>query len=440
MNKPYRISRGIHELYREDPERADRLVWGRVAQPVSRRGFLKNSGLLAMSGALGASIPFSRWMPCGLIPAALADATVPFQLPGKDPGLVVLNDRPVNAETPPDLLDDPVTPASRLFVRNNGLPPEQVDPNSWLLSIAGESAISPRQYSLAELKKRFNPRSLQLVIECGGNGRYEFNPPASGLQWTQGAVGCALWTGVRLKDILDDVGVGKDAVYVAYYGADRSLSGGPDKVPISRGVPIGKALEDETLIAWAMNGKDLPLLHGYPLRLVCAGWPGSTSGKWLQRLLIRNRVHDGPKMMGYSYRIPCEPVAPGAKVPENEMCIIQSMPVKSIITHPKTGALLQIGQPLPIRGHAWSGRHSVAAVDTSIDFGATWQPCVLEKPANRLAWQHFHTTLTLPGRGYYEVWARATNSDGRMQPMLVPGWNPEGYLNNACHRIAVKVT
>ncbi|MGR9109043.1 MAG: molybdopterin-dependent oxidoreductase, partial [Gammaproteobacteria bacterium] len=223
------------------------------------------------------------------------------------------------------------------------------------------------------------------------------------------------------------------------YGADRHLSGNPDEVPISRGFPMHKALEEETLIAWAMNGEDLPLMNGYPLRLVCAGWPGSTSGKWLNQLLIRDRVHDGPKMGGYSYRIPCRPVAPGAKVAEKDMCIIESMPVKSIITHPKTGALLKVGQPLPIRGHAWSGDLAVAAVDTSIDFGATWQPCVLDNPVNRLAWQHFSSTVTSPGPGYYEVWVRATNTVGRMQPMLVPGWNPKGYLNNACHRIAVKV-
>jgi DMSO/TMAO reductase YedYZ molybdopterin-dependent catalytic subunit len=439
MRKPRLIVRGLHELYRQDPERADRLLRGRGSDPISRRGFLKNSGLLAMSGALSAAIPFSRWMPSGLIPAALADTTLPFELRGKDARLIVLNDRPVNAETPPDLLDDPVTPASRMFVRNNGLPPADVDIATWQLSVGGESAISPKRYTLAQLKSRFTQHSLQLLIECAGNGRHEFNPPAPGLQWTQGAVACPLWTGVRLRDVLEDVGIAKDAVYVAYYGADRHLSGNPDEVPISRGVPLRKALEDEALLAWSMNGEDLPLLHGFPLRLVCAGSPGSTSGKWLKQLLIRDRVHDGPKMTGYSYRIPCEPVAPGAKVAERDMCIIESMPVKSIITYPKTGALLSPGQPLPVRGHAWSGDLSVAAVDTSIDFGATWQTCSVDEPVNRLAWQHFSTTLTLPGRGYYEIWARATNSAGRMQPMLVPGWNPEGYLNNACHRIAVRV-
>ena len=140
-------------------------------------------------------------------------------------------------------------------------------------------------------------------------------PPASGNQWSTGAIGCPEWTGVRLQDVLDDVGIKDDAVYVAYYGADTHASGDPNKVPISRGVPLAKALEDETLIAWAMNGEDIPPMNGYPLRLVCAGWPGSVSGKWLKKIVVRDRVHDGPKMTGTSYRVPCKPVAPGTSCP-----------------------------------------------------------------------------------------------------------------------------
>ena len=127
-------------------------------------------------------------------------------------------------------------------------------------------------------------------------------------------MGCPKWTGVRLKDVLEDVGVKSDAVYIGDYGKDTHLSGDPDKKPISRGVPMSKAMEDESLIAWAINGEDLPLMNGYPLRLVFGGWPAPTSGKWLEKIVIRNKVHDGPKMTGSSYRVPCKPVAPGAKV------------------------------------------------------------------------------------------------------------------------------
>ncbi|MEM7040744.1 MAG: molybdopterin-dependent oxidoreductase, partial [Bacteroidota bacterium] len=211
------------------------------------------------------------------------------------------------------------------------------------------------------------------------------------------------------------------------------------KLPISRGIPIAKAMEDECLIAWAMNGQDIPLHNGHPLRLVVGGWPGSTSGKWLRKILIRDRVHDGPKMGGKSYRVPCKPVAPGQKVADEDMCIIEAMPVKSLVTYPKSGAILPISRSLKVRGHAWAGDRKVAKMEVSIDFGATWKEVKLNPPANRQAWQQWNTELRFPEKGYYEVWARATDSAGIAQPMVVPGWNPKGYLNNACHRIAVKI-
>ena len=431
---------GIHELYGADPIEADEQLWGRRSDPVSRRGFLKKSGLAAMSAAVGAAIPFAHLMPGGLTPAALAQTTEPFEIAGKE-GLIVLNDRPVNAETPAHLLDDRVTPAKHLFIRNNGTPPAManIDPATWVLEIGGESVTRELEFTIDELKNLFETRTYQLTIECGGNGRSEFLPPAGGNQWTVGAVGCPEWTGVRLRDVLEHVGLKDDAVYVAYYGEDTHLSGDPTKVPISRGVPLAKAMEDESLIAWAMNGQDMPLMNGHPLRLVCGGWPASVSGKWLRKIVVRDRVHDGPKMLGTSYRVPCKPVAPGSDVPDEEMCIIESMPVKSLITFPKSGIEHESGKPLSVRGHAWAGDNAVKRLQVSIDFGATWRDAQLEDPANRLAWQHWNDSVEFPGPGYYEIWARAVDDTGRGQPTVLPGWNPKGYLNNACHRIAVLV-
>lgn len=431
------IRTGIRELYASDPDRADWQLFGRKSNPLTRRGFL--SGLGTMSAIVGAPIVFSRFMPAGLIPAALAQDTASFEIPGKHPGLIVLNDRPINAETPAHLLDDNVTPGDRLFVRNNGIAPVSIDAQNWTLRIDGESVVEPMTLSLTELKSRFKHYSYQLTLECGGNGRSEFSPAARGNQWSTGAVGCPSWTGVRLSDVLEAVGLKDDAVYVGYYGADTHISGNPDKIPISRGVPIAKALAKETLLAWHMNGKDIPLLHGHPLRLVVGGWPASTSGKWLQRISVRNVEHDGPKMGGYSYRVPCEPVAPGADVAQEDMCIIESMPVKSLLTYPRSGAVHKASTALQVRGHAWAGDLAVKRVDVSIDFGQTWQSATLEKPVNAHAWQHFSAQLKFPRTGYYEVWARAEDTLGTAQPMVVPGWNPRGYLNNACHRIAIKV-
>ena len=397
--------------------------------PSDRRQFIRHSALWSVSAFFG--IP--------LLSGRSNFHFSPLRLPEKSEALIILNDRPINAETPVHLLDNPLTPNDLFFVRNNGIPPKTFDLKNWTLTIEGEAAKEKKVFSLESLKRDFKQYSYQLTLECGGNGRKEFNPPAKGNQWSLGAVGCATWTGVRLRDVLESAGIKPSAKYIGYYGKDSHLSGDPNKVPISRGVPMAKALADESLIAWSMNGKDIPVLNGFPLRLVFGGWPASCSGKWLERIVIRDKIHDGPKMGGQAYRVPCNPVAPGSKVQDEDMCIIEGMPVKSLITYPKTGAMIKINRILNIRGHAWAGDNAVEKMEYSIDFGRNWKNCKLTTPVNRHAWQHFSASIQFPKIGYYEVWARATDDQGNSQPMLLPGWNPKGYLNNACHRIAVKV-
>ena len=404
----------------------------------NRRTFLKRSALATMTALLGTEIVYAHRLPRGYLPLAFRSIDNP--LAGKNEAMIVLNDRPWNIEMPPHVLDEKVTTFPNMFVRNNGLIPTDVDAAHWTLTVGGESVRAERTYRLDELKQRFAEHTYQLVLECGGNGRAGYYPPAAGNQWQDGAVSCARWTGARLRDILDDVGTKSDAVYVGYYGKDRHISGDPDKIVISRGVPITKARSDETLLAWSMNGEDIPLAHGYPLRLVCGGWPASASGKWIHRIDVRNQVHDGPKMGGNSYRVPEHPVAPGDEVPEEDFRIIESMPVKSLITYPRTGAIFAQLRTLDVRGHAWAGEQRVRRVAVSMGFGATWKAAELAAPVNRLAWQHWSVSLRFPRSGYYEIWARATDEAGVTQPMVIPGWNPKGYLNNACHRIAVKVT
>lgn len=406
--------------------------------PYNRRGFLKNSGLAAIATVIGTEMVHADKLPMQVV---LSDMGEKDALKGKSAEMIVQGDKPWNVESPLHLLDDEVTPVEKMFIRNNGLVPEKVDIKNWTLTIDGESVIAPKTYTLAELKKKFKHHTYQLVLECGGNGRSGYAPSTSGNQWGQGAVHCAQWTGVRLKDILKDVGVKNDAVYIGYHSKDLHLSRDPKKESISRGVPIAKAMEDETLIAFALNGKDIPEFHGFPLRLVVGGWPASVSGKWLSAISVRNKVHDGAKMDGHSYRIPKNPIAPGEEVPQTDQYfkIIESMPVKSIITFPKSGAMIAEKTELALRGHAWAGDYAVKKVESSVDFGATWQPCSLQAPANRLAWQHWNTKVKFPVNGYYEVWVRATDENGIAQPMVSPAWNPGGYLNNACERIAVKV-
>jgi len=406
---------------------------------MKRRNFIKKAALSSLTALIGTEIVFGKMIPEGYHLLALQDPD-PFKLFDKDKEMIVLNDRPWNMEAQAHLLNEDVTSNKFMFIRNNGKIPETIDVASWALLIDGESVQQKKTYTLDELKTKFPQHTYQLTLECGGNGRSEFDPPAKGNQWTVGAVSCANWTGVRLRDVLEDVGVKGDAVYIGYHATDTHLSGDPTKEPISRGVPMSKAYMDETLLAFKMNGEDIPLAHGYPLRLVVGGWPASASGKWINGISVRNKIHDGTKMTGTAYRVPCETVAPGETVLDENMCIIESMPVKSLITYPKTGAIIDSGKKLTVKGHAWAGELEVQKMEHSIDFGATWQPCFVDPPSNRLAWQHFTASIGFPKKGYYEIWARATDTNGVSQPMILPGWNPKGYLNNACHRIAIKVS
>ena len=445
-----KIERRIDELYVDDPERADAVAFGRKTD-VSRRGFLGGSGLAAMSAAVGAPIVFSATMPAGLIPAALAqeakkDAPAApkgpqtLQFPGKDPGLVVLGDKPLVAETPEYLLDDDTTPTAKFFIRNNGQLPEAAkEPDAWKLTIDGE-VNKPLEITLGDLKKRFKAKTLRMVLECGGNGRSFFQPQARGNQWTNGGAGCAEWTGVTLGDVLKAAGVKPSAVYTANYGTDVHLSGDAKQQTLSRGVPIAKAMQEQCLLVWAMNGKPLENIHGGPLRLVIPGWPGSVSHKWLSKITLRDKEHDGQGMKGTSYRVAIKPMVPGGKADDSNFKILESMPVRGIITNPVNGTELPAGtKELKLRGAAWDGDRDMRSVHVSTDFGATWRQATLAPAKNRFDWRRWTATVNFPIDGYYEVWVRATDTKGTAQPHVAGNWNPQGYGANSMHRIAVKV-
>ncbi|MCB5174658.1 sulfite oxidase [Microvirga lenta] len=362
-----------------------------------------------------------------------------LRLPGKD-RLTVLGDTPLVAETPEELLDDETTPVERFFVRNNGLLPQPApEPDAWRFTVDGE-VERPLDLTLAELKSRFPVKTFRMVLECGGNGRSFYEPPAEGNPWTNGGVGCAEWTGVSLADVLRAAGLKETALHTAHYGADPDKTGSHATPSISRGMPIAKALEEHTLLAFAMNGEPLPFLHGGPLRLVVPGWPGSLSQKWLERIWIRDREHDGPGMTGLSYRLPVHPVAPGSDVKGVALRVLESMPVRSIVTAPADQSRLPPGtRQVEVRGAAWAGDGQVARVDLSLDGGATWIAAALKPQRNRFDWVRWSAALTLPGDGYYEIVARATDAEGRAQPFRAAGWNPNGYGCNVMHRVAVTV-
>jgi DMSO/TMAO reductase YedYZ molybdopterin-dependent catalytic subunit len=448
-----RVERSLDELYRDDPERADAVVLGRRTD-ATRRGFLGQAGLAVLGAAVGGAIPCSSTMPAGLVPAALAQDAKPgtppapaaakgpqrLEFPGKDKGLVVLGDKPLVAETPEHLLDDDTTPTAKFFIRNNGLIPEAArEPDKWPILVEGE-VNSKLTLTLGELKSRFKPATHRMVLECGGNGRSFFSPQARGNQWTNGGAGCAEWTGVPLRDVLQAAGLKPSAKYTAHYGTDLHLSGDATKEVLSRGMPIPKAMEQHSLIVWAMNGEPLSNIHGGPVRLVIPGWPGSLSHKWLKRIMVRDKEHDGQGMTGTSYRVSILPMVPGGKADDKSFKILEAMPVRSIISSPANGTKLAAGtREVRLRGAAWAGDHGIAKVHVSTDFGVKWWSMTLAKPKSRFDWTRWTGAVKLPSDGYYELWVRATDTRGIQQPHIAGNWNPQGYGANPVNRIAVLV-
>jgi DMSO/TMAO reductase YedYZ molybdopterin-dependent catalytic subunit len=351
------------------------------------------------------------------------------------PRLRPLDDPAVNAEADPTDLDAATTPVQHFFVRNNGDLPstDTAAADDWRLEITGE-IDRPRSFTLGELKQRFEIVSETAVLECAGNGRAFFVPAVSGAQWTLGAIGCARWTGIRMADLIREVGLRASAVHTAHHSPDRMI-GKPDRPALSRGIPIEKALAPETLLAFAMNDAPLHALHGAPLRVVVPGYPGSAWQKWLSQLDIRDREHDGEKMTGTDYRLPLDPVGPGDPIDPTRFAVITDIPVKSLITSPAEGFRCSAGAALEVRGFAWSGATPVARVEVSADDGATWLPAALEEAGHRFAWRRFRTRVQ-PMPGPLRLVARARDAAGRLQPVGGARWNPRGYANNGAHRVA----
>lgn len=360
-------------------------------------------------------------------------------LAGKDPAVFPISDRPLVAETRPEALNDDTTPTEKFFVRNNGkVPAFSGDPERWTLSIDGE-VNNPLAFSLGEIKSKFAHVTQRMVLECGGNGRAYFSPETEGVQWHHGGAGCAEWTGVRLRDVLQAAGLKETARFTGHFGTDPALDAQHVSPPISRGIPIAKAIEENTLLVFAMNGEDLLPIHGFPLRLIVPGWTGSVSHKWLSRILIRKDRHDGTLMDPWHYRVPASPAKHGDKFDPATFVDLESMPVRSIITSPAEDARVARNTPLVVRGAAWAGDQTVRLVEISKDRGATWLEAELSAPKNPYDWTRFTSSVSFTTSGAQEIWSRATDGFGKAQPNEAQGWNPQGYGANPVHRIRVVV-
>ena len=343
------------------------------------------------------------------------------------------SERPLTGSAPAHEHDFDVTPSDRMFVRNNLLTPD-IDINSHRLTLKGlvERELA---FSVGELQKSFPVVTMQGMLECAGSGRSAFQPQASGTPWlATGGMGCPQWTGVRLADVLNAAGLKAGAAHVAGQGADPGMIA--TAPPVIRSIPMPKALEENTLIAWAMNDAPLPKVHGYPLRLVVPGWVGSASTKWLHTLSVLDAPFKGTYMTN-SYVVPKYAIGPGQKMPPDTVSA-QAWPVKSIITSPAPNARVKGTQRITVRGRAWVGEGAIDRVEISTDEGRTWQRAHLARDSDKYAWRTFTYDFQPERFGYVTFLARAWDDQGNAQP-AASTWNPLGYFWNGWQRVGVMV-
>ncbi len=338
----------------------------------------------------------------------------------------IMSEKPLNAETPVNRLRSWITANAVFFDRNQGqIPTSPVDMDQWRLSIDGEIQ-SPLRLSYDTLLRM--PKAIAAdTLECSGNGRSLLDTKSRGNPWTIGGVGNAVWGGVWLRDVLALARPTRQARHVAFEGFDTPL--GSAKISFIRSIPMEKA-QDSTLLAYEMNGDPLPLKHGHPLRALALGWTGANCVKWLQTITLLDKPFEG-FFMDKVYR----KFQKGQNPQDGE--IVTGISLKSIITQPENGEVLEKG-PIAVLGAAYAGESSVERVDVSIDGGASWQPAALIGPSEPFAWRHWQFLWTENDPGEVTLMARATDGEGRSQPMSAE-WNVLGYGNNGVREHAVRV-
>jgi DMSO/TMAO reductase YedYZ molybdopterin-dependent catalytic subunit len=404
-----------------------------------RREFLRQAGWLAVGAALAAKLP------CAFAAddtGVVGSVTLPFEngerelvvYPQKRP-LIRLTTRPPQLETPFAVFNDGlVTPNDAFFVRYHLSDiPLSIDPATHRVAVRG-LVKTPLSLSLADLKALGDPVEFFAVNQCSGNSRGFFSPRANGGQLGHGAMGNARWTGVPLRRVLERADVGAGAKQVTFRGLDRGLI---EATPVLvKALDLDHALDGEVMIAWAMNGADLPMLNGFPIRLVVPGYYGTYWVKHLSAIEVLDHEFDG-FWMAKSYRIPDNPthsVAPGttptATVPINKMT------VRSFITSPTAAASVPVGRELVARGIAFDSGRGIREVAFSADGGATWRAAELGAELGRYAFREWKAPFTARAPGPLRLMARATNRDGEIQP-LDATWNPSGYMRNVVETVEV---
>lgn len=361
------------------------------------------------------------------LPAGTREIARFVNLPGKK-RLLRLTDRPPNYATPVDAFTDVVTPNDRFFVRYHldGVP-SAADMNDWSLSIGGDAVERPVKLRLGDLLDLPSNQVLA-VCQCAGNRRGFVDPHVAGVQWTDGAMGCAVWRGPALRDVLKAAGVKPGALEAWFRGADQPVM--PGTPPFQKSLPMDKALDRDTILALAMNDAPLPLLNGYPVRLVVPGWTGTYWMKHLASIEVSTQPLDNFWMRA-AYRVPAGmfPVerpftsqAADASVPITELV------VNSLIADPLDGAEVE-RSGFTIRGIAWDRGAGINRVEVSLDGGRNWQDALLDRPLGRYGYRRFSLQTSPMAPGRYRLMSRATSLTGERQAERIKA-NPGGYHNN----------
>lgn len=398
----------------------------------SRREFLKKSLLLTFGGLT--------------LKSSFADepATIDFKdypkmvkYPEKT-SLIMYSDRPPLLETPRSYFSKAITPNDAFFVRwHLANIPTEINIKEWRLNITG-NVNKPVSLSLDDLKSLFEPVSYHAVLQCSGNGRsfFEKKQTSIGIQWKYGAMGNALWTGVRLSDVLNYAGVKRDSIEVAFSGLDKAPY--PETPNVERSLHIDKCLYEDLILAYEMNGEPLPLLNGFPLRLIVPGWYATHWIKSVTNITVLNQELKN-FWMETAYHIPdnaCHCVDPGEK--PNKSRMITQMNVKSVIGTPEDNTVVKVGQVLKVAGVAFDQGYGISDVLISTDGGKSWKQASLGPDLGRYSFREWYFYFKPLNKGDIKIMARAVNKNGETQP-IESGWNLGGYMWNGIDSITVKV-
>lgn len=398
------------------------------SKQVSRRTLLAGAGGAALAAPVLAKVAQSGMIDLGLPGGPSLRPTAPA-FPGKGE-MIVQRIRPPLLEAPMSVFREGViTPNDRMFVRWNWDMPTSVKAADHRVAVGGavKRAVS---LTLDEIAAAGEHVSVVAINQCAGNGRGLSEPRVTGTQWGNGAMGCAKWTGVRLKDVLARAGVAEGAARVRFAGLDvPMMEGAPQFI---KSIPLDIANRDDVLVAWAMNDEPLPILHGFPLRIVVPGWFSTYWVKMLATIEVLTGADDS-YYVAKSYRMPAQPITPEDKdFPTVE---ITAMPPRAFITSHADGDVVAMGQPLTLEGIAMGGDAALERVDL---VGKGWEiPCELGPDEGPYAFRRWRVNLPQVAGDFEQIGVRAKNAKGAVQPETL-NWNPSGYARNVIERITLR--